>query len=187
MAGNPFLQNLDPYAVPDAVTPHDTPSSPDGYAGVTPPGTGAAPAPYDIAAPQPIAAITAAFNAATALTGGSEGAPAGAGMPDRNSPRQQEAAAILDSPQGAPGMNVLSGFPDYESADVRPGADLQTPIQGTPTYPVSNTYQPGLQQFTSGFGSPFPGVSPDSGSMKPSAGGDYPGTTQDGLTKYGTS
>lgn len=186
MAGNPFFQNLDPYAVPDAVTPADTPSHAEGYAGVTPPGTGPAPAPYDIAAPQPIAAITAAFNAATALTGGQEGASTGAGMPNRNSPRQQESAAILGSPQGAPGMNVFSGFPDYENADVRPPG-LETPIQGTMNYPVSNTYQPGLQQFTAGFGSPFPGVSPDSGSMKPSAGGDYPGTTQDGITMYGTS
>src|SRR4029077_3878383 len=98
-------------------------------------GSSPAPAPYDISAPQDIAGITAAFNAATALTGGDEGAPTGAGMPDRVSPRQAEARAILESPQGAPGMNVIAGFPDYENADVRPNL-FDTPIQGhTSDYP----------------------------------------------------
>lgn len=190
MAGNPFFQNLDPYAVPDAVTPYDAPSDPEGYAGVTPPGTGPAPAPYDISAPQPIGAITAAFNAATALAGGQEGAPTGAGMPQIASPRQREALNVLNGPQGAPAPPVLSGFPDYESADVRYGADLETPIQGQMfTYPVSNTYQPGIPQFMAGIRSTsdLPGVTPETGSMGPSTGGDYPGTTQDGITKYGTS
>ena len=186
MAGNPFFQSLDPYAVPDAVTPQDTPSEPSGYAAVTPAGTGAAPAPYDIAAPQNIAGITAAFNAATALTGGSEGAPGGAGMPDRSSPRQQQAEAILMSPQGAASSNVFAGFPDYENADVRPGANMENPVQGhTADYP--GTTQPGVPQFTAGFGGALPGVPPDTGAMTPSAGGDYPGTVQDGITKYGTS
>lgn len=187
--GNPFFQNLDPYAVPDAVTPHAAPSDPAGYAGVTPPGTGPAPAPYDLSAPQDIAGIGAAVQAAMNLSGGAEGAGTGAGLPNRDSPRQREALAILDSPQGAASSNVFSGFPDYENADIRPGADLQTPIQGQMgTYPVSSsTYQPGVPQFTDGFGTGLPGVPPDSGSMVPSAGGDYPGTVQDGLTKYGTS
>lgn len=187
MAGNPFFQSLDPMSVPDAVTPHDAPSSPDAYAGVSPPGTGPAPAPYSISAPQNIAGITAAAEAATALAGGQEGADTGAGMPNRHSPRQAEAEAILMSPQGAASSNVFAGFPDYENQDVRPPADLQTPIQGTMTYPVSNTYQPGIPQFTAGISSGLPGVPPDTGSMGPSAGGDYPGTLQDGITKYGTS
>ena len=193
MAGNPFFQDLDPYAVPDAITPYDAPSDTAGYVGVTPPGTGAAPAPYDIAAPQDIAGITAANNAAMALTGGGEGADTGAGsggMPNRDSPRQRESLAILDSPQGAASSNVFAGFPDYENQDVRPGADLQTPIQGQMgTYPVDNTYQPGLPQFMAGVHglTDLPGVPPESGSMGPSKGMDYPGTTQDGITKYGTS
>jgi hypothetical protein len=45
-------------------------------------------------------------------------------------------------------MNVLAGFANYESADIAPGASLETPVQGA---------------------------------------GDYPGTTQDGVQKYGTS
>ena len=190
MAGNPFFQDLDPYAVPDAVTPYDGPSDTAGYAGVTPPGTGAAPAPYDIAAPQNIAGITAAMDAATALAGGQEGAPTGAGMPQIASPRQRETAAILYSPQGAQSTNVFAGFPDYENADVRPGGDLETPVQGQMgTYPVSNTYQEGLPQFMAGVHglTDLPGVPPESASMGPSKGMDYPGTLQDGLTKYGTS
>ena len=182
MAGNEFLQNLDPYAVPDAITPRDAPSDPAGYAKVTPSGVG--PAPYSISAPQDIAGITAATAAAMALTGGQEGAQTGAGMPWRDSPRQAQANAILTSPQGAPGMDVYAGFPDYENNNVAPGPDLETPIQGTPTYPLTNTYQPGIPQFTAGFGSSLPGVPPDSGHMAPGIG--YPGTTQDGLTTYGT-
>jgi hypothetical protein len=182
---SPFFQSLDPQGAPDPVTPQATPSHPEGYNAVTPPGTGAAPAPYDISAPQNIAGITAAFNAATALTGGDEGADTGAGMPDRFSPRQAEARAILESPQGAPGMNVLSGFPDYEAADVRPTL-YDTPIQGhTSDYP--GTTQPGVPQFTAGFESGMPGVSSDNGSMAPSSGGDYPGTTQNDLPVYGLS
>src|SRR5215469_17148397 len=117
MAGNPFFQNLDPDAAPDPVTPYGGPGDPTGYAKVTPPGTGPAPAPYDISAPQDIAGITAAVQAAMNLTGGQEGASTGAGIPNRDSPRQAEAAAILDSPQGAMSSNVFSGFPDYENQD----------------------------------------------------------------------
>lgn len=189
MAGNPFFQDLDPYAVPDAVTPYDAPSHTEGYAGVTPPGTGPAPAPYDISAPQNIAGITAATMAATHLAGGQEWAPTGAGLPTMDSPRQQQTAAILYSPQGAQSSNVFAGFPDYENQDLRPPGELPTPIQGEMTYPVSNTYQPGLPQFMAGVRglTDLPGVPPETGSMGPSAGGDYPGTLQDGITMYGTS
>jgi hypothetical protein len=189
MAGNTFFQNLDPQVAPDPVTPAATPSEPAGYAMVTPPGTGAAPAPYDISAPQNIAGITASFNAANALTGGQEGAGTGAGsagMPNRNSPRQQQAAAILDSPQGAESSNVFAGFPDYENQDLRPGGNMENPIQGhTADYP--GTTQAGITQFTAGFSAGLPGVPPETGSMSASGGGDYPGTTQDGLPVYGTS
>ena len=183
MAGNPFFQSLDPYAVPDAVTPHDVPSNPEGYAVVTPAGVG--PAPYSISAPQDIAGIAAALGAATALTGGQEGADTGAGMPNRDSPRQRETNAILTSPQGAESSNVFAGFPDYENQDLRPGGDLQTPVQGTMTYPGGSTMQDGVAKY----GGPphgLEGVPPETGSMS-QPGGMYPGTAQDGITKYGTS
>jgi hypothetical protein len=187
--GTPFFQTPDPAGAPDPVTPSDAPSSPDGYAGVTPPGTGLAIAPYSISAPQDIAGIGAAVQAAMALTGGAEGAPTGAGIPDRDSPRQREAAAILDSPQGAPSSDVFAGFPDYESSDISPGVNLETPIQGHGFHP--DTTQPGVPQFTAGLGPSsgggLPGVPPESGNMGPSTGGNYPGTVQDGLTTYGTS
>ena len=107
-------------------------------------------------------------------------------MPNRASPRQREALAILVSPQGAESSNVFAGFPDYENQDVRPPGDLQTPVQGEMTYPVSNTYQPGIPQFTGGFEAALPGVPPEGGNMGP-GGMDYPGTTQDGLPTYGIS
>ena len=180
MAGNPFFWNLDPQGAPDAVTPSDGPSDPAGYAGVTPPGTGAAPAPYDIAAPQDIAGFTAALDGAAAVAGAGVLYPAG--------PRQAEARAILESPQGAESSNVFAGFPDYENQDLRPGANLETPIQGQGGYPVGNTYQPGIPQFTAGLGAgAVLGVPPDSGAMGASKGGDYPGTTQPGVPQSGTS
>ena len=183
MAGNPFFQDFSPDVAPDPVTPQAAPGDPAGYAGVTPHGQG--PAPYDISAPQDIAGITGAVQAAMALTGGAEGADTGAGLPNRDSPRQQEALAILDSPQGAASSSVFAGFPDYESSDVRPGAAMETPIQGhTSDYP--GTTQAGVPQFGGNEGGPLPGA-PPGGSMAASPGGDSPGPTQDGLTKYGTS
>ena len=192
---NPFFTSLDPASAPDPVTPQGAPSDPAGYAKVTPPGTGPAPAVYDISAPQDIAGITAAVEAAGRLSGGQEGAATGAGHLYPSGPRQAEALAILDSPQGAGSSNVLAGFPDYESSDVSPGANMENPIQGTGTLPGSTPYpgtmQGGVPQFMAGLGASagggLPGVPPESGSMAPSAGGDYPGTMQDGLTKYGTS
>lgn len=205
MAGNPFFQDLDPYAVPDAVTPYDTPSSAGGYAGVTPPGTGPAPAPYSISAPQDIPGITAAVQAAMNLTGGEEGTgidvatqaamsipgyspgsgAVGAGIPDRDSPRQAAAEAFMTSPQGSGAVSITAGFPDYENTDVSPGANMENPIQGhTADYP--GTLQAGIPKYMPDEGGPLPGA-PPGGSMGPSAGGNYPGTTQEGLTKYGTS
>jgi hypothetical protein len=191
MAGNPFFQSLDPNTVPDPITPHGAPSDPAGYAGVTPPGTGPAPAPYSLSAPQDIAGITAATQAAMNLTGGQEGAATGAGLPVRHSPRQAQADAILGSPQGAGAMSVPAGFPDYENTNINPGPNLETPIQGQMgTYPsATSTVQPGVPQFMAGLGGQvaLPGVPPEGGSMAPSPGGNYPGTTQDGITTYGTS
>lgn len=183
--GNPFFQDVNPPVAPDPVTPHAAPGDPAGWAKVTPPGPGTAP--YDISAPQAIAGITAAVTAAMDLSGGAEGSGPGAGIPDRFSPRQQEAKALLESPQGAPAMNVFAGFPDYENQDLRPPGDLQTPIQGeSGAYPASSTYQPGLTQFMSGLGAGVEGVPPEGGSMD-SPGGNYPGTTQPGVPTYGTS
>lgn len=172
---SPFFQSLDPAAAPDAVTPAGGPSDPEGYAGVTPSGRG--PAAYDISAPQDIAGITGAVSAAGALSG--------AGIVYPRSPRQQEAEALLTSPQGAPEMSVMSGFPDYESSDISPGANMENPIQGhTGQYP--GTTQDGLPMYSGGEGTGVSGVPPEGGNMGP-GGGDYPGTTQEGLTKYGTS
>jgi hypothetical protein len=176
VSGNPEYQSLDPDAVPSPVTPADGPGDPRGWAMVTPAGQGTAP--YDISAPQDIAGITAAVSAAGSLTG--------AGVVYPHGPRQAEAQAILESVQGAASSNVFSGFPDYESADVRPPG-LETPIQGEMgTYPVGNTYQGGLPMYTAQEGAGVEGVPPEGGSMG-TPGGNYPGTTQSGLQKYGTS
>ena len=178
---NPFFQTTDPAGAPDAVTPADGPGDPAGYGGVTPHGEG--PAPYDISAPQDIGGIEGTVQAAMDLTGGQEGAGPGAGIPDRDSPRQQETAALMDSPQGTPAMNVTSGFPDYESTDMSPGANMENPVQGDGDYP--GTIQDGIPQYGADEGGPVPGA-PPGGSMD-TPGGNYPGTTQSGLTKYGTS
>jgi len=176
---SPFFQSVDPAATPPE-TPGSGPADAAGWDQVTPSGTG--PAAYDISAPQDIASITAAASAAQALTGGSEGAPTGAGLADMHSPRQSEAAAFLGSPQGYGAVSITTGFPDYESTDVSPGANLETPIQGAGTYP--GTTQDGISQY--GMGGGIPGVTPETGSMDDSS-AVYPGTTQDGVTKYGTS
>ncbi|HSZ41806.1 MAG TPA: hypothetical protein VK817_17765 [Trebonia sp.] len=180
--GTPFFQSPDPAGAPDPVTPADGPSDPAGWAQVTPSAT--EPAPYSISGPQDIAGIGAALAAAMDLSGGAEGAGPGAGIPDRHSPRQAEAEAILMSPQGAGAMNVTSGFPDYESSDISPGANMENPVQGAGTYP--GTRQDDVQVFDDGLGSGVTGVPPEGGSMDSPVTG-YPGTTQSGLTKYGTS
>jgi len=120
------MQNLDPAAVPGAVT---AAASPPDFPG--PPG---GPAPYNIAAPQDIGGITAAFESAIAV--------AAAGVLYPRGPRQAEAAALLDSPQGGQAVNVLSGFDGFGSTDVGPGANSETPVQGDGTYP--GTTQDGL-------------------------------------------
>jgi hypothetical protein len=95
---------------------------------------------------------------------------------------------MLESPQGAGAMSVLSGFPDYESADISPGPNMENPVQsqGPSSGPYPGTVQGDLPMFDDGEGTGVSGVPPEHGNMGP-GGGDYPGTTQPGLTKYGTS
>lgn len=175
MAGNPFFQDLDPDAVPDSVTPSEgDPSRPPAI-----PADEIGNAPYDISAPQDIAGIGAACAAAGALTGAGVVYPPG--------PRQAETRdGILDTPQGAMASNVFAGFPDYENQDLRPPGELPTPIQGEMgQYPVSNTYQPGIAQFTAGLGAGVEGVPPETEAMGAGPATEYPGTTQSGLPVYG--
>lgn len=85
---------------PDPVTPADSPSSPAGYAGVTPHGQGTAP--YDIQAP--LGDLTGVFDAANSL--------GGAGFLYPQGPRQAQAQVLLDSPAGfaSGGYDVDAGF-----------------------------------------------------------------------------
>jgi hypothetical protein len=98
--GNPEFQNLDSLTVPPPVTPADSPSSPAGYASVTPHGRG--PAPYDIQAPQQD--LSADVAAAGALTG--------AGVIYPQGPRQSLTEALLQSPQGfaVDGYDIDAGY-----------------------------------------------------------------------------
>lgn len=92
------------------ITPADSPSSPSGYAGVTPHGQG--PAPYDIQAP--MEDLTPAFDAASALTG--------AGVLYPQGPRQAQTEALLNSAQGFGEFDVTAGFTSGEwPASVEPG------------------------------------------------------------------
>ena len=145
MAGNPFLQNLDPYAVPDPVTPAASPSDPEGFASVTPHGQG--PAPYNIQDPAYTggglqAEVTAAFDGSIAV--------GGAGVLYPMGPRQAESAQMLNSPQGFSAGGGTSGY-DITAGWSGGGGDsgwpnnpqpgiLETPIQGQAgAYPQSNT------------------------------------------------
>jgi hypothetical protein len=77
----------------------------------------------------PLPDLTAAVDAA--------GAVAGAGIVYPVSDRQDEAQAILESPQGAglDGQDVLSGGAAGWPADIEPG-DPVNPIQGMGDYPA---------------------------------------------------
>lgn len=94
------VQPRDPISPPPPVTPHDSPSSPAGFASVTPHGQG--PAPYDIQAPQ--ADLTAVVEAAGRLTG--------AGVVYPQGPRQRETEVLLSSPQGfgLDGYDIDAGY-----------------------------------------------------------------------------
>src|SRR5258708_13334707 len=84
------MQPLDQAGANDPVTPRDTPSSPAGYASVTPHGQG--PAPYNIQAGVPD--LSGVF--------GSANATAGAGVLYAQSERQRQTEALLSSPPGFP-------------------------------------------------------------------------------------
>ncbi|SRR6266536_56546 len=100
-----------------AMTPSDTPSSPENYAGVTPHGQG--PAPYDIQAGHPD--ISGIFDAANALTG--------AGILYPKSDRQAETETLLKSPPGYREFDIYGGFSGQDATthgwpnDVGPPGD----------------------------------------------------------------
>jgi hypothetical protein len=144
---SPEYQSLDPAGAPDPVTPADGPSDPAGWAMVAPPGRG--PAPYDIQAAMDEAAITAAVDAA--------GAVSGAGIVYPRGTRQTATGELLNSPQGfsagtgTSGYDITAGFsgePDESWANnVQASSVLETPIQGTMDYPAGSTMQDGLQKY----------------------------------------
>ena len=94
------------------ITPSDSPSSPEGFAGVTPHGQG--PAPYDIQAPLSDGEIGAAFASANAVGG------AGALYPQ--GPRQAQTEAMIQSPQGfaSGGYDIDAGSAFGWPNDVEP-------------------------------------------------------------------
>jgi len=100
------------------ITPSDSPSSPEGYAEVTPHGRG--PAPYNVQAGNDEGVITSAFGAANAV--------AGAGVLYGQGPRQAETETLLSSPAGfaVDGYDVDAGYhagpgQDGWPANVEPG------------------------------------------------------------------
>ena len=146
MAGNPFLQNLDPQSPPDPVTPAASPSDPAGYAGVTPHGQG--PAPYNIQDPAYTGGglqsdITAQYNSAGAV------AAAGVSVYPAQGTRQAESAQMMNSAQGFSAGGGTSGYDITAGWSGEPGESwpnnpqpgiLETPIQGqVGMYPQSNT------------------------------------------------
>lgn len=86
------------------ITPSDTPSAPSEYAAMPVAG-------MDIQAPNDEAAITAAYHAA--------GAVAGAGVVYPHGLRQQQAAGLIQSPQGfaVDGYDVDAGFHGGQGGD----------------------------------------------------------------------
>jgi hypothetical protein len=95
-----------------AITPQDTPSSPENFAQVTPHGQG--PAPYDIQAPLSAGEITAAFDQANADGGSGVLYPQGA--------RQAETQTLLESPAGfaSDGYDIDAGTTAGWPNDVEP-------------------------------------------------------------------
>ena len=96
------MQPTAPAAANPPVTPADTPSSPAGYASVTPHGRG--PAPYDIQAAQGQDEIASQFGASNAV--------AGTGVLYPRGPRQAETEVLLSSPQGfaVGGYDIDAGY-----------------------------------------------------------------------------
>src|SRR5258708_169688 len=96
------MQPVNQAAANDPVTPHDTPSSPAGFASVFPHGQG--PAPYDIQAPSPQGAVQSAFSQSVA--------DAGAGVLYQQSERQRQTEVLLtsDAGYGTGGMDIQEGY-----------------------------------------------------------------------------
>jgi len=105
-----------------AITPSDSPSSPENYAMVTPHGRG--PAPYDIQATLADGEISAAFDATNATMG--------AGVLYSQGPRQSQTAALLQSPQGF----ALGGY------DIDAGTTAGWPNNVEPPEDPYNKYTP---------------------------------------------
>jgi hypothetical protein len=89
------------------ITPSDSPSSPSGYAEVTPHGQG--PAPYDLQAPQ--ADLSGTFDAAVSAA----------------EARQPETRTLIASPQGFGEFDITAGYhvgpgQDGWPANIEPGA-----------------------------------------------------------------
>lgn len=133
---NPEYQPVAAAAAPSPFTPSGSPSDPSGYASVTPDGMG--PAPYDIQADLDAAAISAAYDAAGAVSGAGIVYPAGT--------RQSQTETLMSSPagfsagSGTSGWDITAGFSggggDSWPNDVQPGI-LETPVQGMGDYPPS--------------------------------------------------
>ena len=113
------------------ITPSDSPSSPEGYAAVTPAGQG--PAPYDIQAAMPD--LSGAYASA--------GAETGAGIVYPVSGRQRDTETLLSSPQGYADFNITGGFSggggESWPSNPDPGANAQTPDQGTGDFTGTGT------------------------------------------------
>jgi hypothetical protein len=95
-----------------AITPRDTPSSPENFAQVTPHGQG--PAPYDIQAPMSDGEIGAAFDSSIAVGGSGVLYPQG--------PRQAQTGRLLQSDQGfgSDGYDIDAGTTAGWPNDVEP-------------------------------------------------------------------
>jgi hypothetical protein len=105
-----------------AVTPADSPSEPSSYAAVPVQG-------MDIQAP--MEDLSATFDAANSV--------AGAGVLYAQGPRQAQAQALLESPQGAGAVNVTSGFPNDEDTNIMP-PPMAGPDRGAGPYPGTGTH-----------------------------------------------
>lgn len=121
------MQPLDPIGAPDPVTPADSPSSPSGFASVTPQGQG--PAPYDIQAP--MEDLAGLVEAAGRLTG--------AGIVYPQGPRQAETATLLNSPQGFAGGTGYSITTGWSGG----GGDAGWPNDPEPPEGAYNEFTPG--------------------------------------------
>jgi hypothetical protein len=82
------------------ITPSDSPSSPSGFAGVTPHGRG--PAPYDIQADPMEGEVAAAFDAANMV--------AGTGVLYPMGPRQRATEELIMSAPGYGDFDITAGF-----------------------------------------------------------------------------